>query len=61
MLTTARGCRPPGGRSSPGVDVAAHPALAKQAQRDRFAAEHLDRQLTVWENLYFHGRLFGWV
>ena len=19
----------------------------------------LDRQLTVWENLYFHGRLFG--
>jgi ABC-2 type transport system ATP-binding protein len=28
-----------------GIDVAAQPALAKQ--------------LTVWENLYFHGRLFG--
>jgi len=42
-----------------GVDVAAHPALAKQASGIVSQTNTLDRQLTVWENLYFHGRLFG--
>ena len=42
-----------------GIDVAAHPALAKQVSGIVSQQNTLDRQLTVWENLYFHGRLFG--
>ena len=42
-----------------GVDVAAHPALAKQLSGIVSQQNTLDRQLTVWENLFFHGRLFG--
>jgi ABC-2 type transport system ATP-binding protein len=41
------------------VDVVAHPALAKQLIGMVSQQNTLDRQLTVWENLYFHGRLFG--
>jgi ABC-2 type transport system ATP-binding protein len=51
---------PTGGRAFiAGVDVAAHPALAKQLTGIVSQQNTLDRQLTVWENLYFHGRLFG--
>jgi ABC-type multidrug transport system ATPase subunit len=39
--------------------VVAHPALAKQLIGVVSQQNTLDRQLTVWENLYFHGRLFG--
>jgi ABC-2 type transport system ATP-binding protein len=42
-----------------GVDVVAHPALAKQVIGVVSQTNTLDRQLNVWENLYFHGRLFG--
>jgi ABC-2 type transport system ATP-binding protein len=42
-----------------GIDVAAQPALAKQLSGVVSQQNTLDRQLTVWENLYFHGRLFG--
>jgi len=42
-----------------GVDIAAHPALAKQLSGIVSQQNTLDRQLSVWENLYFHGRLFG--
>ncbi len=42
-----------------GVDVQKHPALAKQISGIVSQQNTLDRQLTVWENLYFHGRLFG--
>jgi len=42
-----------------GVDVKAQPALAKQLSGIVSQQNTLDRQLTVWENLYFHGRLFG--
>jgi ABC-2 type transport system ATP-binding protein len=42
-----------------GVDVVAHPALAKQFIGVVSQSNTLDRQLTVWENLYYHGRLFG--
>ncbi|HTU78045.1 MAG TPA: ATP-binding cassette domain-containing protein [Solirubrobacteraceae bacterium] len=42
-----------------GIDVVAHPALAKQLIGIVSQQNTLDRQLTVWENLYFHGRLFG--
>ncbi len=42
-----------------GVDVAARPALARQLCGVVSQHNTLDRQLTVWENLYFHCRLFG--
>ncbi len=42
-----------------GVDVLAHPTLAKQLLGVVSQQNTLDRQLTCWENLYFHGRLFG--
>jgi ABC-2 type transport system ATP-binding protein len=41
------------------VDVIGKPALAKQLIGVVSQQNTLDRQLTVWENLYFHGRLFG--
>jgi ABC-2 type transport system ATP-binding protein len=41
------------------IDVVAHPALTKQLIGTVSQTNTLDRQLTVWENLYFHGRLFG--
>lgn len=58
MLTTR--VRPTGGQGFVGgIDVAKHPALAKQVSGIVSQQNTLDRQLTVWENLYFHGRLFG--
>ncbi len=58
MLTTR--VIPTAGRAFVGgVDVVAHPALAKQIIGVVSQTNTLDRQLTVWENLYFHGRLFG--
>ena len=58
MLTTR--VVPTSGRAYlAGIDVAAHPALAKQLSGIVSQQNTLDRQLTVWENLYFHGRLFG--
>jgi ABC-2 type transport system ATP-binding protein len=58
MLTTR--VVPTSGRAFlAGIDVATHPALAKQLSGIVSQQNTLDRQLTVWENLYFHGRLFG--
>jgi ABC-2 type transport system ATP-binding protein len=58
MLTTR--VVPTSGRARVGsVDVIAHPALAKQLIGVVSQQNTLDRQLTVAENLYFHGRLFG--
>jgi ABC-2 type transport system ATP-binding protein len=42
-----------------GIDVIHHPALAKQLIGVVSQQNTLDRQLNVWENLYFHGRMFG--
>ena len=42
-----------------GIDVVRHPTLAKQLIGVVSQQNTLDRQLTCWENLYFHGRLFG--
>ena len=39
--------------------MVAHPALVKQLIGVVSQQNTLDRQLTCWENLYFHGRLFG--
>jgi ABC-2 type transport system ATP-binding protein len=58
MLTTR--VVPTSGRAFvAGVDVVAHPARAKQQTGIVSQQNTLDRQLTVWENLYLHGRLFG--
>ncbi|MDQ6727367.1 MAG: ATP-binding cassette domain-containing protein [Actinomycetota bacterium] len=58
MLTTR--VIPTAGRAIVGgVDVVAHPALAKQVIGVVTQQNTLDRALTVWENLYYHGRLFG--
>ncbi len=58
MLTTR--VIPTSGRARIGtVDVVAHPALAKQLIGVVSQQNTLDRQLNVWENLYYHGRLFG--
>jgi ABC-2 type transport system ATP-binding protein len=58
MLTTR--VVPTGGEAYVGtVDVIRQPTLAKQLIGVVSQQNTLDRQLTVRENLYFHGRLFG--
>jgi len=51
---------PSDGRASiAGIDVVEHPSLVKQMIGVVSQQNTLDRQLTPWENLYWHGRLFG--
>jgi len=58
MLTTR--VRPTSGSAWVGdIDVVGRPALVKQLIGVVSQQNTLDRQLTCWENLYFHGRLFG--
>jgi ABC-2 type transport system ATP-binding protein len=58
MLTTR--VLPTGGRALVGgVDVVTHPALTKRLIGVVPQTNTLDRSLSVWENLYFHGRFFG--
>jgi len=58
MLTTL--VTPTGGRAIVGgIDVVAHPPLAKQVIGVMPQTNTLDRALTVWENLYYHGLYFG--
>jgi ABC-2 type transport system ATP-binding protein len=58
MLTTL--VVPTGGRAFvAGIDVVAHPALVKQVIGVVAQTNNLDRALTVWENLYYHGLFFG--
>jgi ABC-2 type transport system ATP-binding protein len=58
MLTTR--VVPTSGRAVVGgVDVVADPARAKQVIGVVPQSNTLDRELTVWQNLYFHGRYFG--
>ena len=58
MLTTR--VIPTSGRALvAGIDVVRHPAVAKQLIGVVPQTNTLDRSLTVWENLYFHGRFFG--
>jgi len=42
-----------------GIDVVAHPAVVKQVIGVVAQTNNLDRSLTVWENLYYHGLFFG--
>jgi ABC-2 type transport system ATP-binding protein len=58
MLTTR--VVPTSGRATvAGIDVVAHPALAKQMIGVVPQTNTLDRSLDAFENLYFHGRYFG--
>jgi ABC-2 type transport system ATP-binding protein len=58
MLTTR--VIPTSGRAFVGgIDVVAHPSAAKQVIGVVPQSNTLDRSLSVWENLYFHGRFFG--
>jgi ABC-2 type transport system ATP-binding protein len=58
MLTTR--VIPTGGEAFVGgIDVVRHPTAAKQVIGVVPQTNTLDRSLTVWENLYFHGRFFG--
>ena len=58
MLTTR--VLPTGGRAFVGgIDVVADPAHAKRVIGVVPQTNTLDRALSVWENLYFHGRYFG--
>jgi ABC-2 type transport system ATP-binding protein len=58
MLTTR--VMPTAGRAFVGgVDVVAHPARAKKLIGVVPQTNTLDRSLSVWENLYYHGRFFG--
>ncbi len=58
MLTTR--VIPTSGRALVGgIDVVRHPAVAKQLIGVVPQTNTLDRALTVWENLYYHGRFFG--
>jgi ABC-2 type transport system ATP-binding protein len=58
MLTTR--VVPTSGRAFvAGINVVRQPATAKQILGIVSQQNTLDRQLTVRENLYFHGRLFG--
>jgi ABC-2 type transport system ATP-binding protein len=58
MLTTR--VVPTGGTANVGgVDVAASPAGVKQRIGVVPQTNTLDRSITVWENLYFHGRYFA--
>ena len=58
MLTT-RVIPTPGARSS--AASTSSPTLPSRSRCIGIVSQQntLDRQLTVWENLYFHGRLFG--
>jgi ABC-2 type transport system ATP-binding protein len=58
MLTT-RVIPTSGGAYVAGIDVVAHPAVAKQMIGVVPQTNTLDRALDVFENLYYHGRLFG--
>jgi ABC-2 type transport system ATP-binding protein len=58
MLTTR--VLPTSGQASlAGVDVVARPSEAKRMIGVVSQTNTLDRSLSVWENLYFHGRYFG--
>jgi ABC-2 type transport system ATP-binding protein len=58
MLTTR--VVPTAGRALvDGIDVAAQPARVKQRIGVVPQTNTLDRSISVWENLYYHGRYFG--
>jgi ABC-2 type transport system ATP-binding protein len=58
MLSTL--LRPSGGRAAvAGADVARHPDEVRRRIGVVFQEPTADRELTGWQNLYFHARLYG--
>ncbi len=58
MLTTL--VVPTGGTATvAGINVVGHPEIVKQIIGVVSQVNNLDRSLTVWENLYYHGLFFG--
>jgi ABC-2 type transport system ATP-binding protein len=58
-VCTTRSLPTSGKVSIAGIDVVAHPAEARRYMGVVTQFNTLDRQCTVWENLYFHCRYFG--
>jgi ABC-2 type transport system ATP-binding protein len=58
-VCTTRSLPTAGKVSIAGVDVVQHPAEARRYMGVVTQFNTLDRQCTVWENLYFHCRYFG--
>jgi ABC-2 type transport system ATP-binding protein len=58
-MLTSRVIPTSGSASIAGVDVVAHSTLAKQLIGVVSQTNTLDRSLSVFENLYFHGRYYG--
>ena len=58
-VCTTRSLPTSGRVSIAGIDVVAHPAEARRYMGVVTQFNTLDRQCTVWENLYFHCRYFG--
>ena len=58
-VCTTRSLPTTGKVSIAGIDVVQHPAEARRYMGVVTQFNTLDRQCTVWENLYFHCRYFG--
>jgi ABC-2 type transport system ATP-binding protein len=58
-ICTTRSLPTAGRVSISGIDVVQHPAEARRYMGVVTQFNTLDRQCTVWENLYFHCRYFG--
>jgi ABC-2 type transport system ATP-binding protein len=58
-VCTTRSLPTAGQVSIAGIDVVKHPAEARRYMGVVTQFNTLDRQCTVWENLYFHCRYFG--
>ena len=58
-VCTTRALPTAGRVSIAGIDVVQHPAEARRYMGVVTQFNTLDRQCTVWENLYFHCRYFG--
>ncbi len=60
-ICTTRALPTSGSVSIAGIDVVAQPAHARRHMGMVPQYNTLDRQCTVWENLYFHCRYFGYT
>lgn len=58
-ICTTRALPTSGSANVAGFDVVAHPAVARQFMGVVPQYNTLDRQCTIWENIYFHCRYFG--
>ena len=59
-VCTTRSLPTAGSVTVAGIDVFAHPAEARRFMGVVTQFNTLDRQCTVWENIYFHCRYYGW-